>query len=61
MKWPWTKRLDAAKDQTAKAAHEYEWAVQERTTVQDVVKKLITHGTENGLIEKLNLAVKGHR
>lgn len=58
-RFPWQRRMDDAKAETAKAKNEYEWAVQNRTTVQNVVKRLVTHGAENGLIEKLNLVVRG--
>lgn len=59
MRFPWQKRFDAAQAETQKARTEYEWAVQNRTTVRDVVAKLVTHGSENGLIEKLNLVARG--
>lgn len=58
-RFPWQRRMDEAKAETQKAQTEYEWAVQERTTVQEVVKKLVTHGAENGFIEKLNLVARG--
>lgn len=60
-RFPWDRRMDEARANTEKAQNEYEWAVQQRTTVQDVIKKIVTHGTDNGLIEKLNLAVRGHK
>lgn len=62
MRWPWTKRMDEAKAQTAKAEHEYEWAVQQRTTVSTLVRKLRVIGERNNIVENLNTVIRGgHR
>lgn len=62
MRWPWSKRLDAAKAETVKAANEYEWAVQQRTTVSTLVRKLIVIGERNNIVENLNTVIRGgHR
>lgn len=60
MRFPWRKRLDAAKAQTEKAQHEYEWAVQNRTLVRAVVERLTYHATENGFVEKIQRVARGH-
>lgn len=61
MKFPWTKRTDAAKAQTEQAKTEYEWAVQNRTTVQSLVTKLVYHGERNGIVEMIHMVAKGHK
>lgn len=58
-RFPWQRRMDEAKTETERAANAYEWAVQNRTTVQLVVGRILHHGAENGLIEKLNIVARG--
>lgn len=59
VRFPWQKRLDDAKDQTVKAETEYEWAVQNRTTVSSIVGRLTYHGDRNEVVERLNTVIRG--
>lgn len=62
MRFPWTKRQNRAKTQTEQAKNEYEWAVQNRSTVSSLVERLVFHGQENAIIEKLTQITRGgHR
>lgn len=62
MKFPWTKRNDAAKSVTEQAQHQYEWAVQQRTTVSDLVQRVIYQGEQNRIVENItNVTRGGHR
>lgn len=53
VRFPWQKRMDDAKAQTAKAETEYEWAVQNRTSVSSMVERLRVHGEQNRVVENL--------
>lgn len=53
MRFPWTKRNEAAKAQTVQAQHEYEWAVAQRTTVSDLVQRVVFQGEQNRVVENL--------
>lgn len=59
MKFPWTRRQDEAKEETAKARHQYEWAVAQRTTVSDLVSRVIFQGDQNRIVENLNNVIRG--
>lgn len=62
MKFPWTKRNDDAIAETEKAKTDYEWAVQQRTTVSDLVDRVVQHGEQNQIIENLiNGVTRGGR
>lgn len=62
MRLPWQKRQDQAKVETERAQNQYEWAVQNRTTVSGLVSRLVYHGEQNAIIEKLNMIARGgHR
>lgn len=59
MRFPWQKRHDRAAAETEQAKNQYEWAVQNRTTVQALVAKIKYHGERNGIIEMIHLVAKG--
>lgn len=59
MRWPWQKRHDEARADTVQAQNQYEWAVANRSTVSALVNRLVYHGEQNEIIEKLNSIVKG--
>lgn len=59
MRFPWQKRADAAKAEAEKAEREYEWAVQNRTTVSGIVSRLLYHGETNGIVEAIHRVAKG--
>lgn len=59
MRFPWTKRHDEARADTAQAQHQYEWAVANRSTVSSLVSRLMYHGQENQIIEKINMVIRG--
>lgn len=62
MRFPWQRRMDDAKAQTKKAQHEYEWTVQNRSTVSTLVHRVIHQGKQNHLVEHLHFVVRGgHR
>lgn len=51
--------MDDAKAETAKAQNEYEWAVQNRTSVSALVRKLIIIHDQNNIVENLNNVIRG--
>jgi hypothetical protein len=59
MKWPWVRHAEAQAE-AAKAKTEYEWAVQNRTTVSAVLARLTYHGNQNGFVEKIQRVARGH-
>lgn len=59
MRWPWQKRQQEAKADTEQAQKQYEWAVQNRSTVNSLVHRLVYHGEQNEIIEKINSIVRG--
>lgn len=61
MRLPWQKRHDAAIAETEQAKNEYEWAVQNRSTVSALVNRLVYHGQQNAVIERLNMVARGGR
>lgn len=61
MKFPWQKRRDQAQAETDKAKTDYEWAVQNRTTVSAIVGRLTYHGERNEIVERLNTVIRGGR
>lgn len=61
MRFPWTKRNDQAKAETVQAQHEYEWAVQQRTTVSSLVDRVKYQGERNQVIENLTSVLRGGR
>lgn len=59
--WPFEQRKQEAEAQAEKANSEYEWAVQNRTTVQALVEKIKYHGDKNNFVENLNIVIRGHK
>lgn len=59
MKFPWTRRNDAAKAETQRAKTDYEWAVSQRTTVSELVSRVIFQGDQNRIVENLNNVIRG--
>lgn len=52
-------KAEAAKAETERAETEYRWTVQQRTTVQDVVKRVLDHGERNNIVENVNIVIRG--
>lgn len=58
MRFPW-QRAKQAKAEAERARTQYEWAVQNRTTVSDLVSRLLNHAETNGIIEAIHKVAKG--
>lgn len=58
-RFPWQRRMDEARAQTVKAQNEYEWAVQQRTTVSSLVEKIASHKEQNGFVEAIQRVARG--
>lgn len=59
MRFPWQKRNDAAQAETDRAKTDYEWVVQNRVTVSNLVTRLLYHGEVNGIVEAIHRVAKG--